>query len=147
MKNKKVIVHFYSGLKKTTTYSILADNNAVIQRFVSDNRQKSMLIIDYDETFYFYKINGHLYSRRLRSVLCRAWNEVVIPNCAEQSFEDVVNYETAAQMGGAMYVNKERFEKMLEQHPEYDREVMRKLTCYFDKEEWNNYLTSLEYGK
>ena len=145
MKNKKVIVHFYSGLKKTTTCST-TDNNA-IRRFVSDNRQKSMLIVDYDETFYFCKIDNHLYSRILRGSLGRAWNEIIIPNYAEQSFEDAVNYGTAAQMGSAIYVNKERFEKMLDQHPEYDREVMRRLTCYFDKEEWNNYLTSLEYGK
>ena len=147
MKNKKVIVHFYSGLKKTTTFSIIADNDDIIQLFVSDSRQKSMLIIDYDETFYFCKINNHLYSRRLRSVFCRAWNEVVIPNCAEQSFEKAVNYADVAQMDGAIYVDKERFEKMLNEHIEYDREIMRKLTCYFDKEEWNNYLTSLEYGK
>ena len=147
MENKKVIVHFYSGLKKKTTYSIIADNNAIIQRFVSDNRQRLMLIIDYDEAFYFCKINNHLYSRRLRCVLCRAWNEVVIPNYAEQSFGKAVNYEDVAQMDGAMYVDKERFEKVLNEHIEYDREIMRKLTCYFDKEEWNIYLKSLEYGK
>ncbi len=142
--SKKITIHNFDGGKKQLDYSNGFPNHTIIQDFVENEKEQSLLItlcsrMFIEPKYYFLKMGDNLYSKAIGE---SCWLEVVIPNYRNFDFSDGVTFCKIADAQAGIYIREIKdFEEILSRiyGKEETKEMLQKLIIFTKKIKFREY--------
>lgn len=142
---KKITIHNFDGGRKHLDYSNGFPNHTIIQDFVENEKEQSLLMTLCSPTrviepkYYFLKIGDNLYSKAIGK---SCWLEVVIPNFRNFDFSDGVTFCKIADAQAGIYIREIKdFEELFSSiyGKEETKEMLQKLIIFTEKIKFREY--------